>query len=115
MEGLYKTPVYVSYADLEDPEISKLVERLGLDTVLTELFGFDKTQVVSDVEPFYYQVETFKHRQRLQPHAIVEGDRYLGFERLDKAWLNSGLASEEAKMSSKNDREYLQEIKRLGG
>lgn len=115
MEGLFKTPVYVSYADLEDKEIAKLVDRLGLDTVLTELFGFDKNQVVSNVEPFYYEEEVFQHRQRLHPHAIVTGLRYSGIERMDKAWLESGLASDLAKMSSKNDREYLQELKKLGG
>lgn len=115
MDVLFKTPVYVSFADLENVEIAKLVDRLGLDTVLTELFGFDKNQVVSNAEPFYYETEEFKHRQRLHPHAIVEGLRYSGIERTDKAWLKSGMASEEVKMSSKNDREYLQEIKRLGG
>lgn len=115
MEGLFKVPVYVSFADLQDIEIAKIVEKFGLEIVLTELFGFDKNEIVSEVEPFFFETEIFEHRQRLHPHKIVTGVRYSGYERLDKKWLSSGMASDEAKMSAKNDREYLKEIKSLGG
>lgn len=113
--SLFKVPVYVSEADLKEEQVAKVVERLGLDIVLRELFGFDTLEVVCDVEPFFYEVMECEHRQRLHPHQIVKGKRYLGYERLDKAWINGVMASEEAKMSAKNDKDYLSELKKLGG
>lgn len=114
-KGLFKVPVYVSEADLQEKEISKLVERLGLKVVLCELFGFDTDETICDVEPFYYEVIECEHRQRLFPHAIVKGKRYMGIERLDKKWINASMASEEAKMSARNDKEYLSELRKIGG
>jgi len=113
--GLFKVPVYVSEADLQDAEIAKIVERFGLDLVLCELFGFDKNEVVCDTEPYFYEVVECEHRQRMQPHAVVKAKRYSGYERLDKTWINGAMASDEAKLSSKKDKDYLSEIKKLGG
>lgn len=113
--GLFRVPVYVSEADLQDVEIAKIVDKFGLDLVLCELFGFDKDEVISETEPYFYEIEEFEHRQRLYPHKIVKGKRYSGYERLDQAWINGAMASEEAKMSAKKDKGYLSEIKSLGG
>lgn len=113
--GLFSVPVYVSEADLNDPQLAKIVERFGIEVVLCELFGFDKNQTVCEIEPFFYEVVECEHRQRMHPYAITKSKRYSGYERLDKAWINGAMASEEAKMSSKNDRGYLSELRNLGG
>lgn len=113
--GLFKVPVYVSEADLKDEMLAKVIERVGLDVVLCELFGFDKDEVVCDTEPYFYEIVECEHRQRMHPHAVVKGKRYMGYERLDDAWLKGSMASEEAKMSAKKDKGYLSEIKSLGG
>ena len=52
-----------------------------------------------------------KHKTR--SGKVVDGKRYSAYERLDSNWLNSGLASEEAKMMARRDRSYLQEIRNL--
>lgn len=114
-KGLFKVSVYVSDADLKDEQIAKVVDKLGLDVVLTELFGFDKDEVLCDEEPYYYEVMDCEHRQRMYPFNIVKGKRYCGIERMDKKWLSGPMASDEVKMSAKNDKDYLSEIKSLGG
>ena len=82
---------------------------LGLEEVLYQI-GFDKEQWYSETGTFYEILEC-KHKTRTGK--IVEGKRYSSKERMDKAWLESGLASEEAKMLSRCDRSYLAEIRAL--
>ena len=113
--GLFKVPVYVSEADLKDEQLAKVIERVGLEVVLCELFGFDKNEVICETEPYFYEVVECEHRQRMHPHAITKGKRYSGYERLDKKWIEGAMASEEAKLSAKNDRGYLSELRSLGG
>ena len=117
MQGdyLFKVPVYASEADLSDPNLAYAIERVGLDTVLHEAFGFDKNQTVGESAGDFYEVIECEHRQRLHPFAIVKGKRYSGIERTDKDWINSGMASQEAKLSAKNDKSLLSELKSLGG
>lgn len=112
---LFKVPVYVSEQDLNDEHVSKMVDRFGIDVVLNKLFGFDKDEFVSDEHPYFYEVIECEHRQRMHPHKIVKCKRYSGIERLDKEWIKGGMASDEAKMSARNDKDYLNEIKKLGG
>lgn len=114
-QGLFKVPVYVSEADLNDKEVAKIVEKFGLDVVLHTLFGFDKNEVICEVEPYFYEVVKCEHRQRMYPHNIVKAKRYSGIERLDKAWIKGAMASDEAKLSAKNDKGYLSELRKLGG
>lgn len=102
-------PIYFSEYDLADEDIQVCIEALGLDEVLYQI-GFDKEQWYPETETFYEILEC-KHKTRTGK--IVEGKRYSSKERMDKAWLESGLASEEAKMLSRCDRSYLAEIRAL--
>lgn len=102
-------PIYVSEFDLEDEDIQVCVEALGLEEVLYQI-GFDKEYWCSESGSFYEVLE-FKHKTRTGK--VVEGKRYSGHERLDKSWLESGLASEDAKAMARCDRSYLAEIRNL--
>lgn len=102
-------PIYVSEHDLADEDIQVCIEALGLEEVLYQI-GFDREYWFSDTNSFYEILEC-KHKTRTGK--VVEGKRYSGHERLDQAWLESGLASEEAKMLSRRDRSYLAEIRNL--
>lgn len=102
-------PIYVSEWDLADEDIQVCIEALGLEEVLYQI-GFDKERWFNETDSFYEILEC-KHKTRTGK--IVEGKRYSGHERLDNAWLESGLASEEAKMLSRRDRSYLAEIRNL--
>ena len=101
--------IYISEHDLADEDIQVCIEALGLEEVLYQI-GFDKEQWYPETETFYEILEC-KHKTRTGK--IVEGKRYSGSERMDKAWLESGLASEDAKMLSRCDRSYLAEIRAL--
>ena len=72
--------------------------------------GVDKEQWYPETETFYEILEC-KHKTRTGK--TVEGKRHSSKERMDKAWLEIGLASEEAKMLSRCDRSYLNEIRTL--
>ena len=102
-------PIYISEWDLQDEDIQVCIEALGLEEVLYQI-GFDKEQWYPETETFYEVLEC-KHKTRTGK--IVEGKRYNSKERMDKAWLESGLASEDAKMLSRCDRSYLAEIRTL--
>ena len=102
-------PIYISEYDLADEDIQVCIEALGLEEVLYQI-GFDRERWVSGTDNFYEVLEC-KHKTRTGK--VVEGKRYCGWERMDKSWLESGLASEEAKMLSRKDRSYLAEIRNL--
>lgn len=102
-------PIYVSEHDLADEDIQVCIEALGLDEVLYQI-GFDRERWVNGTDSFYEMLEC-KHKTRTGK--VVDGKRYSGHERMDKAWLESGLASEEAKMLSRCDHSYLAEIRKI--
>ena len=101
--------IYISEWDLKDEDIQVCVEALGLEEVLYQI-GFDKEHWFGETNNFYEIMEC-KHKTR--SGKVVEGKRFSAYERLDSDWLNSGLASEEAKMMARRDRSYLQEIRNL--
>ena len=101
--------IYISEYDLADEDIQVCIEALGLDEVLYQI-GFDKEQWYPETGTFY-EILDCKHKTRTGK--VVEGKRYSSKERMDKAWLESGLASEDAKMLSRCDRSYLAEIRTL--
>ena len=102
--------IYVSEHDLADEDIQVCIEALGLEEVLYQI-GFDREYSSSENTHGFYEVLECKHKTRTGK--VVNGKRYSGHERLDRAWLESGLASEEAKMLSRCDRSYLAEIRTL--
>ena len=102
-------PIFISSHDLADEDIQVCIEALGLEEVLYQI-GFDKEHWFNESDSFYEIMEC-KHKTRTGK--VVEGKRYSAYERLDSDWLNSGLASEEAKMMARRDRSYLQEIRNL--
>ena len=102
-------PIFISSHDLADEDIQVCIEALGLEEVLYQI-GFDKEHWFSESDSFY---ETMECKHKTRTGKIVTGKRYSAYERLDSCWLNSGLASEEAKMMARRDRSYLQEIRNL--
>ena len=102
-------PIFISEWDLADEDIQVCIEALGLEEVLYQI-GFDKEHWFGETNNFYEIMEC-KHKTRTCK--VVTGKRYSAYERLDSNWLNSGLASEEAKMMARRDRSYLQEIRLL--
>lgn len=102
-------PIYISSHDLADEDIQVCIEALGLEEVLYQI-GFDKEHWCSESGSFYEVLEC-KHKTRTGK--VVEGKRYSGHERLDRAWLESGLASEDAKAMARCDRSYLQVIREI--
>lgn len=101
--------IFISEVDLQDEDIQVCIEALGLEEVLYQI-GFDKQHWFNETDSFYEIMEC-KHKTRTGK--IVEGKRYGGYERTDNNWLESGLASEDAKMLARKDRSYLQEIRNL--
>ena len=101
--------IFISEHDLADEDIQVCIEALGLEEVLYQI-GFDRERWVSGTDNFYEVLEC-KHKTRTGK--VVDGKRYCGWERMDKAWLESGLASEEAKMLSRCDHSYLAEIRKI--
>ena len=101
--------IYISSHDLADEDIQVCIEALGLEEVLYQI-GFDRERWVSGTDNFYEVLEC-KHKTRTGK--VVDGKRYCGWERMDKSWLESGLASEEAKMLSRCDHSYLSEIRKI--
>ena len=101
--------IFISEHDLADEDIQVCIEALGLEEVLYQI-GFDKEHWFGETNNFYEIMEC-KHKTR--SGKVVDGKRFSGYERLDSGWLNSGLASEEAKMMARKDRSYLQEIRNL--
>ena len=101
--------IFISEHDLADEDIQVCIEALGLEEVLYQI-GFDKEQYFGETKTFYEILEC-KHKTRTGK--VVEGKRYSGKERMDEAWLNSGIASEDAKMLARCDRSYIQLVREL--
>ena len=101
--------IYISEYDLADEDIQVCIEALGLEEVLYQI-GFDKEYWYNESDSFYEVLEC-KHKTRTGK--VVDGKRYSGHERLDKAWLESGLASEDVKAMARCDRSYLQAIREI--
>lgn len=88
---------YISMQDLNafDPSITEKYLETNGTTALSEvlwMLGLDTNQ------PFEHQVNT--HRSMLinrVPPVDYTGSRFVGYERTDKEWLESGFASQEAK------------------
>lgn len=102
-------PIFISSHDLADEDIQVCIEALGLEEVLYQI-GFDKEHWFGETNNFY---EIMECTHKTRTGKIVTGKRYSAYERLDSNWLNSGLASEEAKMMARCDRSYLSEIRNL--
>ena len=102
-------PIFISSHDLADEDIPVCLEALGLEEVLYQI-GFDKEHWFSETDSFYEVLEC-KHKTR--SGKVVDGKRYSAYERTDKAWLESGLASEDAKAMARCDRSYLQAIREI--
>lgn len=110
-------PVYVSLADLcwYFKDELEYAERNGkydeyLENILVNAFGFDKDYKIEGIDGFY-EIMNCTHRSRTGH--VVTCDRYMGSERLDKDWLNSGYASEEAKLAAKGDKSLIETIERM--
>lgn len=110
-------PVYVSLADLvyyfKDilyKAEQEAVYQQKLEEILIDAFGFDKDYKIEGVEGFY-EIMNCTHRAR--NGNIVTCDRFVGSERLDKCWLNSGFASDEAKLAAKGDKSLIETIERM--
>ena len=101
--------IFISSHDLADEDIQVCIEALGLEEVLYQI-GFDKEHWFNETDSFYEIMEC-KHKTR--SGKVVDGKRFSGYERTDQSWLESGIASDEAKMMSRKDRSYLQEIRTL--
>ena len=108
-DKLGSPPIFVSSYDLADEDIQVCIEALGLEEVLYQI-GFDKEHRCSESGSFYEVLEC-KHKTRTGK--VVTGKRFSGHERLDRAWLESGLASEDAKAMARCDRSYLQAIREI--
>lgn len=102
-------PIFISSHDLADEDIQVCIEALGLEEVLYQI-GFDKQHWFNETNTFY---EIMECRHKTRSGKVVEGKRFSGYERTDQSWLESGIASEDAKMLSRKDRSYLQEIRNL--
>ena len=90
--------VYISYSELlkmyNSDELSKIIDnKEALNKLLWDL-GMDTTSSM--------EMQTSTHRNRFGE--IVDGLRWVGNERIDSEWLNSGYASRAAIDKSKNNR-----------
>lgn len=101
--------IFISEYDLQDEDIQVCVEALGLEEVLYQI-GFDKNHWIGETNNFY---EVMECTHRTRTGKVVTGKRYMSVERLDDEWLNSGLASSEAKDAARADLSYLKEIKAI--
>ena len=103
-------PIFISEWDLADEDIQVCIEALGLEEVLYQI-GFDKEHWCGGETNNFYEIMECKHKTR--SGKVVEGKRYSAYERTDKAWLESGLASEDARAMARCDRSYLQAIREI--
>lgn len=108
-DKLAAPPIFISEYDLQDEDIQVCIEALGLEEVLYQI-GFDKNHWIGETNNFY---EVMECTHRTRTGKVVTGKRYVSVERLDDAWLNSGIASSEAKDASRADLSYLKEIKAI--
>lgn len=96
---------------VNDPTIKAVYDKMGLDYVLHNLWGFDNTVNYESTGTFYEKEEmTFRSHTK----GVVTGIRISGRERLDDEWITDGNPSEEAKIASRQDMSYVNELKQLG-
>jgi hypothetical protein len=110
--GVRRVPVYVSLADMVALQSLLDDETVGLERVLTEVFGFDN-KVAFSVNNSWYESMVCEHRSR--GGKIVTCERFVGLERMDDKWLKSGYASEDVKLMAKDDASLVGELERLSG
>lgn len=105
--------IYVSECELAvgDKTIQAVLDKMGVEYVLFNLWGFDKDFVYESTGKFY-ETEVKQHRAR--NGKIVTGLRYSGRERLDDAWIEQGNPSENAKIIARQDMSYIRELQKLG-
>lgn len=92
-----KTPdvdVFASETDLA--LVQRLVDDLGVEKVLVEVFGFNTKKPYSKADGSWYEVLDCEHINRQGKR--VKGLRYSGLERTDVKWLKGGMASDRVKM-----------------
>jgi len=75
--------------------VQKLVDDVGVESVLIEVFGFNIKKPYSD-EGGWYEVLDCEHINRQGKR--VKGLRYSGLERTEAKWLKGGMASDRVKM-----------------
>ena len=110
MSNGYNVYTNISEFDLQDEDIQECINVLGIDEVLYQI-GFDKEYKSSDNTHNFYQILECEHVTRTGKR--VFGKLFISRERTDKGWLDSGLASEDAKMVARKDISYLNQIKNL--
>ena len=114
--------VYVSSADLE--VLGPLVDDVGKEKVLVEIFGFDDKKLIESykgdvdldgelAEDGWYRYKVCEHISRMGKR--VTGVRYMGIERSDKKWLAGNMASEEVRMYARGDASLVDELRSLKG
>lgn len=105
--------IFVSECELAvgDPTIQAVLEKMGVEYVLFNLWGFDKDHVFESTGKFY-EISECKHRTR--QGKVIDGKRYTGRERLDDAWIEQGNPSEDAKVIARQDMSYIREVQGLG-
>jgi hypothetical protein len=100
--------VFASETDLA--LIQSIVDDVGVEQVLIDVFGFNKKKPYSKIDGSWYEVLDCEHINRQGNR--VKGKRYSGFERTDVKWLKGAMASEKVKMMVK-DPTMLKELEGL--
>ena len=105
--------VFVSECELAvgDPTIQAVLNKMGIEYVLFNLWGFDKYHVYDSTGKFY-EISECTHRTR--SGKVVTGKRFTGRERIDDAWIEEGNPSDNAKVIARQDMSYIREISNLG-
>lgn len=103
----YAVGVYCSEEDLQHPALVHVAIKSGivkessyrygkllytreeLSLILEKILGFKNGE--------YTEENIKKQRNRFDNNIVKNKNRYTGFERLDKDWVESGMASQEAK------------------
>lgn len=106
-------PVFVGASDLNDgsKKVQAIIDRLGIEFILINVWGFDKNVDYEGTGNFYScEEKTFRNRSG----KVVTEKRYAGTERLDDEWMEQGRPSDEAKIAVRNDISYVRELQSLG-
>lgn len=107
-------PVYVAKSELTlgEPELQAILDRLGLEYLLINYWGFDGNHIADAKTQCFYEESYCEFRSRTGK--IVTDVRYTGVERLDDEWLLEGNPSKAAQEAARKDLSYLREIGKLG-
>lgn len=102
----------VSEFDLDagSPAIAKVLNRLGPEYVLLNLYGFDGTMKFESTGTFY-EIHECEHVTDTGQRKF--GKRYIGKERLDDEWILNGAPTEAAKAAARQDMSYMRELAEL--